>query len=373
MNLQEALVAWERDRSEYARLGADLPTVRAYLPDEFRNNYALAMDALSSMGAIAADALPTLETNPNAGIPALLTTMIDPTVFEILFAPNRAAEIFGEVRKGTWLDQTILFPTVEHIGEVSSYGDFSEQGHTGANLNWPQRQSYLYQIVKEYGELELERAGLAKVNWVSEIDKAAATVLNKFQNYTYFFGVANLQNYGLLNDPSLGASLTPATKAYGGTRWIVGSVIEAQANEVYADIQSMFYQLVQQTGGLVDSETKMVLALSPGSEVALTATNTFNVNVHDLLKKNFKNIRIETAVQYGAYTSQNTQGLQAGNFAQLFAEELEGQDTGYCAFNEKLRSHPIIRAMSSFRQKLTAGSWGAVIRMPVTIVSMTGL
>ena len=38
-------------------------------------------------------------------------------------------------------------------------------------------------------------------------------MLNKFSNLTYFFGVQGLQNYGLLNDPHLNASLTPATKA----------------------------------------------------------------------------------------------------------------------------------------------------------------
>jgi hypothetical protein len=372
MNRQEAQTAWEAHRARFELAGATLPGVRSYVPDEIRHDFVLAMDTLESMGAISADALPTLMTNPNAGIPALLTTMIDPQVFEVLFAPNKAAEIFGEVRKGTWLDQTVLFPTVEHDGEVTSYGDYAELGHTGVNTNWPQRQSYLYQTVKEYGELELARAGLGKVNWVAEIDKAAATVLNKFQNLTYFFGVANLQNYGLLNDPALSASLTPASKAWGGTKWILGSVVEATANEVYADIQSLFLQLVANTGGLVQSDTKLTLALSPQSEVALTATNTFNVNVHDLLKKNFPNISIKTAVQYGVITTQNSQGLSA-NLVQLFAEDLEGQQTGYCAFNEKLRSHPIIRAMSSYKQKLTAGTWGAIIRMPVAIVSMLGV
>ena len=69
-----------------------------------------------------------------------------------------------------------------------------------------------------------------------------------------------------------------------------------------ADVQSMFSKLVTQSSGIVDdmdAETEMVLAMSPQSEVALTATNTFNVNVFDLLKKNFPNIRFETAVQYG--------------------------------------------------------------------------
>jgi hypothetical protein len=299
--------------------------------------------------------------------------MIDPQVFKILFAPNKMAIILGETRRGTWLDETIMFPTVEHTGEVSSYGDFNENGRTGVNTNWPQRQAYLFQTVKEYGDRELERAGLARINWVSEIDQAAATVCNKFANLAYAIGVAGLQNYGLLNDPNLTASLTPASKAYGGTAWINNGVVVAIANEVFTDIQSMFFQLVQQTQGLIEADSKLVLAMSPGSEVALTATNTFNVNVFDLLKKNFPNIRFETAVQYGTVTASNPQGNTAGNLVQMIAEEIEGQTTGFMAFNEKMKAFPIIRHMSSFRQKVMGGVWGAVLRQPFAIVNLLGV
>lgn len=336
--------------------------VKRYLPDEWRHNANLALDAQ-----------PTLSTDPNSAVPALLTTSIDPEVVRILFTPNKAAVIFDERRAGTWLDQTRLFPVVEHTGEVSSYGDYANNGEVGINADWPNRQAYLFQTIKEYGELELARMGLAKLNWVSEKDQAAATVLNKFLNLTYFFGVSGLQNYGLLNDPNLSASITPALKGYGGTKWISGGVVQATANEVFTDIQSIFFQLMQQTNGLVAADTKMTLALSPQSEVALTATNTFNVNVHDLLKKNFPNLKVENAIQYGVTTASNNQGIAAGNLVQLIAGDIEGQSTGYCAFNEKMRAHPIIREMSSFKQKVTAGSWGTIIRMPVAIASMLGV
>lgn len=364
MNFQEAQAQWAADSARFAELGAVLPDVKSYIPDEFKRDFTLALDAQ-----------PAMITGANSGVPAFLTTMVDPTVFKILFTANKAAQIFGEERKGTWLDETMMFPVVEHVGEVSSYSDFAENGHTNVNTNWPQRQSYLFQTVKEYGERELERAGLARINWVSEIDQAAATVLNKFQNYTYFFGVSGLQCYGLLNDPNLSASLTPATKAYaaGGVKWVNNGAIVATANEIYADIQSLFYQLVAQSGGLIEAEDEMTLAMSPGSAVALTATNAFGVNVGDLLKKNFPNIKIETAVQYGVTSATNPQGIAAGNLVQLIAKSVEGQQTGYCSFNEKMRAHTMVKGMSSFKQKLTGGTWGAIIRMPFAIASMVGV
>ncbi|MBI1213632.1 MAG: DUF2184 domain-containing protein [Alphaproteobacteria bacterium] len=353
---------WQADRAMFERAGAYLPMVSGYLTPEFAADYTLAMDAQ-----------PTLSTDPNSAVPAMLTTMIDPEIFTVLFTPNKAADIFGERRKGDWLTDTAMFPVTESTGEVSSYDDFNENGRAGVNTNWPQRQSYLFQIMKEYGEREMERAGLARLSWVAEIDKSAATMLNKYSNLTYFFGVEGLQNYGLLNDPHLNASLTPAVKAYGGTAWIQNGVIRATANEIYLDIENTFLQLVTQTGGLVEATDKMTLALDPSSAVALTATNGFNVNVTDLLKKNFPSLTMKTAVQYGALSATNPQGVSGGNFMQLIVEEIEGQPTGYCAFNEKMRAHKLIPLTSSFRQKVTGGTWGAIIRMSAAIASMIGI
>jgi hypothetical protein len=320
------------------------------------------------------DALPTLTLDPNSGVPSMLTTYLDPDIIQILFAPMKAAEIMGEVRKGSWIDQTAVFPVVESTGEVASYGDFNEQGRAGVNTNFPQVQSYLFQVIKKYGELELERAGLARINWVSEIDKAAALNLNKFANFVYFFGLAGLQNYGLLNNPFLPATISPGTKvSSAGNKWLTGNIITSTANEIFVDIQALFYQLVSQTNGLVDQETPMVLALSPTSAVGLTATNSFNVNVTDLIKKNFPNVKVVTATQYGLTSTTNPQGQATGNLVQLIAPKLEGQVTGFAAYNEKMRAHPIIRHESSFTQKVTAGVWGMVLRMPMAVAGMLGV
>jgi len=362
MNRQEAQQAWAHTVPFLAEKGVyPLPSVKSFVSDEVRYNY-MAMDAQPSLG-----------TDPNTGIPSFLTTFVDPQVYKYIFTPNKAAVIFGEMRKGTWLDETAMFPTIEYTGEVSGYGDFSENALSGANTNWPQRQSFLFQTIVQYGERELERVGLARINWVSELNQSAANSLNRAQNLTYFFGVSGLQNYGLVNDPGLSAVLAPAAKAYGGTAWISGGVVKATANEIYTDIESLFVQLVSQTQGTLDREAKLVLALSPTSDVALTATNSFNVNVYDLLKKNFPNLRIETAQQYSQTSATTPFGIAAGNMVQMFAEEIEGQDVGYCAFNEKMRSHPIIRMLSAFKQKITAGSFGAIMRLPVGISQMVGV
>lgn len=379
MLLAEGMSAWRAHASQFADRGIILPQVKGYLPEEWKRDYRLAFDSAMTIEgapyapAFALDAQPQLSTVPNSGVPFFLTTLIDPQVYRILFAANKAAKIAGEVRKGTWVDTTTMFPQVEHDGEVSSYGDFNENGHTGANMNWPQRQAYLYQTVKEYGDLELERAGLGRINWVQELDGAAMLAMDKFQNLSYFYGIAGLENYGLLNDPNLSAPISPGPKAWGGTTWFSSGILKATANEIYTDIVSVYYQLVNQSNGLIQKDDDMTLAMSPDSAVGLTATNSFNVNVEDLLKKNFPNMKVETAVQYGVNSPTNSQGYVGGNYMQLIAHRVEGQDTCFCAYNEKFRAHNIIKAMSSFKQKMTGGTWGTVIRMPFAIAAMLGI
>ncbi len=367
MNIQQAAGAFRADRAQLEAAGVH------WQPGAEPRLYVSRDPDRGADFAMAYDALPTLSTDPNGGIPVIFTTGTDPEVYEVLFAPNKAAEVLGERQAGTWVEDTRLFPVAEATGETSSYGDYSANGESGVNANWPARQQYLFQTITQWGEREVDRAALAKINIVAEKDKSAALNLSKFLNFTYLFGVRGLQNYGLMNDPNLTASLTPAPKAYGGTAWVSGGVIRATANEIYLDIQSTFLQLVLQANGLVDRATAMTLVLSPQSDGAMTATNSFNVNVADLLKKNFPSIKIVSVPQYGLATAANSQGNAAGNFMQLIATDLEGQRTGFCAFGEKMRAHGIVKEMSAYRQKKSGGSWGAVIRMPIGISSMVGL
>ena len=308
----------------------------------------------------ACDAQPALITVSNSGIPSYLSTYFDPKLIEVLVAPMKAAEIVGsEVKKGDWTTETATFSVIESTGETSSYGDFSENGVAGANSNFPSRQSYHYQVMTQWGEKELERMGLARIDWANRLNIASALTLNKYQNKTYFYGVEGLQLYGLLNDPSLTAAITPTVKTAGGTSWT-----NATALEVLADVQKLFKQLQTQANGLIDLNTRMTMAMSPISEVALTKTTEFNVNVQDLLKKNFPGLTVKTAPEYST---------ESGELVQLMADEIEGQRTADVAFTEKMRAHPIIVGASSFKQKKSQGTWGAIIYRPVFIAQMLGV
>jgi hypothetical protein len=309
----------------------------------------------------ACDAQPALITTSNSGIPAFLSTYVDPKLIEVLVSPMKAAEVVGgEVKKGDWTTETAMFPVVESTGSTSSYGDYSENGQAGVNSNFPQRQSYHYQVMTQWGERELERAGLARIDWANRVNIASVLTLNKFQNKTYFFGVAGLQNYGLLNDPGLTAAIVPTTKTTGGTIWDT-----APANEVLNDIAKLYKQLQTQANGLVELDTKMTLAMSPLAEAAgLTKVSDYNVSVADRLKKLYPNLTVKTAPEYST---------TSGELLQLIVDEVEGQRTADTAFTEKLRAHPIVIGASSFKQKKSQGTWGTVIYRPAFIAQMLGV
>lgn len=319
-------------------------------------------------GLLAMDAQPELVTTSNSGIPAFLSTYIDPKVIEVLIAPNKATEIVGEeTKKGDWTLETAMFPISESTGQVSSYGDYSETGFAGSNINWVQRQSYTYQAITQWGERELDKMGLARIDWANRQRMGSVSTLNKFQNRTYFFGVDGLANYGLLNDPSLSTPIAPISEGAGLVTWAQKATDAANGGlYVYNDIQALYRQLVTQANGLVDLDmaSPMTLAVSPLSQVYLTLTNQYKNDVRELLKASFPNMTIKTAPEYST---------ASGELVQLIADELQGQRTATTAFTEKLRAHPVKIELSSFKQKVSQGSWGTLIFRPFLIAQMLGV
>jgi hypothetical protein len=305
---------------------------------------------------LAEDAQSELVTVANAGVPAFLANYLDPKVIAILVSPLKAAVIAGEVGKGDWTTETAMFITGESVGETASYGDFSSNGISNVNINFPQRQNYLFQAFMQYGQREMAIAGLAKIDWATKQQESNALVMMKALNYMYFYGIGGLQNYGLINDPNLYPSLTPTYS------WLTSA--SATANTIYQDVVRLFIALQAQSNGTVDMESPMVLAMSPQQEVTLHYITQYNTNsVFALLKQNFPNLRVETAVQYAT---------ASGQLVQLIAEEVDGQRTLECAFSSKMMAHMMVADTSSWKQKRSSGGYGTIIYRPFLIASMLG-
>jgi len=364
LTAQEAVTLWRQQSGMLAQRGIIAQDVRAYISDDMKSGNPLAMDSATA-----------LLTPPSAGIPIQLTSFLDPEAVRVLFTPMTASKIFEERKVGDWTTTNYIARVIENTGEVGPYSDFGSNGRADINQNFPNFQQYLYETIVEYGDLEMDRGALTKLNVASEKQVSAATALARFANTSYFFGISGLNNYGLTNFPGMPASLTPGTKAAGnGNVWVTAAgVINGTSNEIDADIKAMIQRVINQTGGNVGVDDDFTLVIPQGVATALTATNSFGISVADLIKKNYPKLKTVLAPQTGVVSTTNPQGIVGGNLAILIADKLDGNASGFLAFSEKMRSHPAVRAVSSLHQKWTAGTFGAVIRYPVAVSSMLGV
>ena len=321
------------------------------------------LDSQVAMDArIALDAAPTnilqsqMVTFGNAGIPAFLTNFLDPELTRVLTTPPEFANIFGEVKKGDWITKSAMFPLVEATGEVSSYGDYNNNGLAGANVNYEPRQSYTFQSFTRWGDEEMEMAGEAKIDWAAEQNIAVALIFAKFLNKSYAFGVSGLSNYGWLNDPSLSTPITPTVP------WST-----ATGTQIVGDVQRLFALLQTQLGGNVSTKDRLILAMPTVTEPFMLTPmqNVYGTaSVEEYLKKAFPKLEIMTAVEYST---------NSGNLVQLIAPMVQGQKTGFCGFTEKMRAHAIVRDTSSTYQKKSAGTWGGILKIPAAISQCLGV
>lgn len=301
----------------------------------------------------AASLTPTLVGTPNAGIPTYLTTYVDPKVIEVLVAPMKAAEIVGESKKGDWTTLTATFIQAEPLTKVATYGDYSADGDSSANVNYPQRQAYFFQTWTRWGERELEMAGAGRVDWAAQLNYSSALGLAKFLNSTYLFGVSGLQNYGLTNDPRLPAPISLSIN------WAT-----AAPEAIYNSIVALYKALQTQSQGIVEQTDELKLAMPPTAAGDLNTVNTYGLSAAKLLKDAFPKLEIVTVPEYDT---------ASGRLVQMWAPKIEGQETATCAFTEKMRAHAIERYSSYFRQKKSAGTWGAVVFRPLGVAQLLGV
>lgn len=311
---------------------------------------------------IAMDAAPALPNN--AGIPQILSTIIDPEVVRILFAPTVSNEIMREQQKGNFAQDTIAVQGVEASGDVTAYGDYDENGGIQVNTMWATREQFRYQTMVIYGELEAQRAGLTLLNYVSEKQQAKALVLNTAANKFYFYGVNGLKNYGILNDPKLPTPIAAPAGSGGSPLWKDKEVVE-----IYNDILAMYEDLITRTNGIIGDGINMAspltLCMSPQISVYFKRANEIMGNtVEKMVKDTFPNIKFVFAPQYSTDT---------GELVQMICDSAQGQNVGYLGYSIKLQDHAAIQMTSSWKQKTSAGTYGAVIKQPMLFAQMIGV
>ena len=304
---------------------------------------------------LASDSVPGMITTPNGGVPAAFTTYLDPQVVRVALAPLKSEAILPAVQKGSWTKTDLLFPIVESTGEASAYGDYDNDGIANANVNWERRQAYVFQTHVKVGDMEVERGAEMNYNVVGEKQQAGIMVLNRARNKINFYGIEGLEVRGILNDKDLPAPITPAA----GTKWSTKS-----PEDIVADVLNLFVDAQKRSEGTLEMDSPMTLALSPNLEPVLGRTNAYGLDIKKQLTLKFKGLRIETAPEYATAN---------GELVQLIPDRVVGYEVGNTVFTERLRFHRTEIRTSSYAQKLSAGTAGAVIKYPYGIAQMLGV
>lgn len=304
-------------------------------------------------------------TQANNGIPQWMLAYVDPQIIQILTAPLRAEKIFTPERRGDTSNGVMQFGVIQHTGHVEPYGDYSEGGSADINVKYPTRQAYNFQTTAKWGDKQIAEYGKARINYHAEKERAAAKAIKNAHNDIWFRGVEGLDNVGILNDPDLPAPIAPTVfGASSAVTWADKATIENGALAIYNDIRALFTDIVTRSKGVVSMDDKMKLCLSNTSSTFLAAKSNYNVSVRESLKESFPNMEIVTASEYST---------DSGELVQLIADEVDGVKTGILAYTELERSHGIVRKLSSYEEKKSAGSWGAVIFNPFAVSSMIGV
>ena len=296
--------------------------------------------------------------DPNTAVPAYMNVYANPRVIEILTAKRNYKAIAPEVKNGDWSTAFTQFRALELTGTVTPYQDYDANGQANVNTNFPTRQQYRFQTTLRVGDLEQDVNAAARIDLFAEKQRSAATLLEISFNKYAFYGVENLNIYGLLNDPNLNADLTPTTGTAGNT-WTLKT-----ADEIMSDFAKMYGKLYERSNGWIDGNTKTKLVIAPAALAELNKVNAFGASVKKMLADTYPNMEILSAPEMVT---------GSGNLAMILADEVNGQPTVEFGYSEKYKAHSIIRDSSSMYQKISAGTYGAIVYMPFAIVTMLGV
>ena len=296
--------------------------------------------------------------DPNTTVPAYMNMYANPRVIEVLTAKRNYRAIAPEVKNGDWTTAFTQFRALEFTGETTPYQDYDANGQANVNTNFPTRKQYRFQTTLRVGDLEQDMNADAKIDLFAEKQKSAALLLEIAFNKYAFYGVSGVGIYGLLNDPNLNADETPTT-GVGGNTWALKT-----ADEIMADFAKMFSKLYERSNGWIDDSTATKLVIAPSCLAELNKVNAFGVSVKKMLADTYPNMTIVSAPEMATGN---------GNLAMILAEEIEGQPVVEFGYTEKYKAHSIIRESSSMHQKISAGTYGAIVYYPFAIVTMLGV
>lgn len=298
----------------------------------------------------------------SSGVPNVLTTVWTTKFFKQLFQSTPFREMTTPDQQGTFGTTNIKYPLIGASGISKPYGDHSGLGDSSINLNYLTRQTVTLERTLAYGDMQTAVMGMAKVDYVGWLREYVADLITLDQNNIGFNGYAGMQCFGLLNDPTLNATL-PA----GAGQWMDGGTFSTVVSDIITTVQS-----VQTLGaGRVETDKEFIIGLPPCVMGALNFQNSFGMSVKQYILGIYPKARF---IQVQNYTGTGTPlGSVAPNYMQVIFKEIGSQETALGPFSTLYNSHGVIRELSSYAEKVSYVVAGTVLTMPVGVATMSGI
>ena len=304
-------------------------------------------------------------TTPSVATPVQFLQWWNPEIVEVATVPTDADEIIGKTTAGTFADEEIVQPIVEHIGQAHPYGDLANPRLASWNVNFEARTIVRFEESMEVGVLEEERAAKMRMNSSKEKRAACATALEIERNLIAYNGFADGANktYGFLNDPNLPAYVTAANNAgASSTQWADKTFLEIQA-----DVLSMIAGLQNSSKGLYNPKTKgatLVVALE--SEQYLNKTSEYGVSVAKWLSDTYPRITVKSTVFLNDANG-------SANVAYLVADEINGKKVVEQYVPEVLRFLGVFNKGKSYEEFFANATAGVMVRQPIGVYRLSGI
>lgn len=301
-------------------------------------------------------------TPSNSAIPAGLLTTITPEIVKVITRKRTADDLVGAKRKVIdWATEDLIIPVLEHLGEAESYSDYGRPAAVSLNPSYVRAGHKRFSTEFIVGDLESEQLAKTKISAESEKAAACLETLAIKQNNIAIFGTPQPEGsayavYGLLNNPDL----PPYTQTTTTTA-------TATFDTFYADIQAMITKVLSSGKGYVDTDSQMVMAISPNRANLLGMVNQFGRSIREVVKENYPNLKW--------VLSPELQGAYTGNLDTIYlrvdVENLAGvSETAIQGFSEFGRTSPQYQDGNARIQIVSAGSTGAIVYRPYLYARM---
>ncbi|AXH73686.1 MAG: capsid stabilizing protein [Caudoviricetes sp.] len=290
------------------------------------------------------------------GVPNYFSTLYVNKIIPQVYKATQIEKMAPNWQIGVPLVTTDLkFPTMGFNGETQIYDDLSSGGSTSINTNWvPRSISRLFFFRSIFFGI---RRGLILIvvffDYVSRMREAVAINLAQTRNDIGFYGYQGIDGvYGLINDPSLNATIQFPLGVSGSRAWSRKTYIE-----IIADFFLLYSELATNAAGNIDTTTPMVFGVPTSAWTALYEKQNAlgSMNVMTYLRQTFPALEIIQVPNYEASLTGTT------TLCQLIVKTFDGIDTVNNIFNSLYYSHGAVRVESSTREKISVGYGGCFV------------